>query len=49
MHFSRRIAQGTAASAPDELLLHDRPIQVGILLWLVTYVIVLYGRVNLFH
>lgn len=49
MHFSRRISQGTVASAPDELLLHDRPIQVGILLWLVTYVIVLYGRVNLFH
>jgi hypothetical protein len=29
-------------SAPDEVLLRDRPLQVAILLWGITFIIVLY-------
>ncbi len=29
-------------SAPDEVLLHDRPLQVAILLWVVTVILILY-------
>ena len=29
-------------SAPDEVLLHDRPLQVAILLWVITVILILY-------
>ena len=32
----------------DELLLRDRPLQLGIGLWLATYVVIFYGKFHVF-
>lgn len=43
MRYQQLSMEGTITGSPEEVLLKDRPIQIAILLWLLTCVLVIYG------
>ena len=41
-------SQNTSTASPEEILLKDRPLQIAIILWLLTAVGVVYGGIECF-
>jgi 4-hydroxybenzoate polyprenyltransferase len=49
MHYQRLVLKEDRGEEPDQILIRDRTIQVSIVLWLVCFVLIFYGRVTLFR
>jgi 4-hydroxybenzoate polyprenyltransferase len=49
MHYRSLATRGNGGEEPDQVLLHDRTIQLCVALWLAAFVVIFYGHLELFR